>query len=1232
VRPERSGKTAIRKCARWECGRALVGLGLWAALLLVTEVRGFGQAGAGAIQGVVKDTTGAVIAAANVVIVHASTSREHQTTTNEVGFYAFPALQPGQYKFFARASGMQEWAGILLLQVAQTAVIDPALSVAATATGITVAGDVTPLVTTTSATLGNVVERARIEQLPLNGRFIQNLVALTTPGLEGEKVYGIRGAMEYTQDGAVLANREEGWVFRRPPGLDSVEEFRVETNGSAAKMSRPASTILATRSGTNQLHGALFETARNNSIGVARARQDYYTKPPHLVRNEFGASLGGPVKLPKIYDGTNRSFFFFSYEAYRNMSSDRREVTMPTMPMRQGNFSGLIDGQGRRITLHDPWTTDSTTWQRQPFPGNIIPIARQSPVAKRMLDVTPPPTTSDNPLVANNWVATTPNITRHHTTTVRFDQRLTRADQVFGRFTKGRHGNDSVANNWFPVTDNSANASTQWAKNYTAVGSWIHTFSPAFFGETLVTAAQEHWLSGEAPGGRLHTLGLPNPFDDPNYAGTLSNLGFTAQYINWPGRENISRIITVDQNFTKIRGKHEFQFGGRYRNERLTVLPNQGRAITMFNSLATALYDSNSGSAYTALPQTGHNAANFFLGIAGSYSVDRQQRWMYMGAPEYGLYFQDNFRVNSRLILNLGVRYDLYPPMRDSKGLFSGFDFRSRSIVIGSRSMDELYTAGATTHSIVQDYEAIGVRFVTAQETGMPSTIVKGNYLDFNPRLGFAYRLDSSRRSTVIRGGYSIFGYATNSRTFTHLMRGNPPFAITQAFNANSAVQSPDGRPNYLLRSAPGVIAGVNSARALDGVSGSATRGGFGVVVFDPDQPTMRAHEWNLTLEREIFQNTVLRGSYVGTHGSRLDQYVHYNTQPTNYVWFVATGQPLPTGVYANVARRPFDNTTYGDINVYGKKGWSNASAIKLEAERRYSAGYGFQFFYVMTNAFRSGGNSRYDDPVLPAGAFLPGAAPADENARNRLLNYRRDIELPKHRVRANWIVDLPFGRGKKFGSRTGGLLDRMIGGWQIAGFANFNSNYWALPTSAWGELGKVEVYGTKYPIEDCRSGACYQGYLYWNGYIPANRINSYDATGKPNGVMGVPAGYSPSSRPVIPTPADGGSRTDPNFSFYDTNTVSVPLKNGTLQRTTIDTSLHPWLNQYFAGPWTSGVDASLFKAIRINERFMLRFNADFFNLLNMPGMVQPDGEGILSLRNSAQTPRELQLTLRLSW
>jgi hypothetical protein len=270
---------------------------------------------------------------------------------------------------------------------------------------------------------------------------------------------------------------------------------------------------------------------------------------------------------------------------------------------------------------------------------------------------------------------------------------------------------------------------------------------------------------------------------------------------------------------------------------------------------------------------------------------------------------------------------------------------------------------------------------------------------------------------------------------------------------------------------------------------------------------------------------------------------------------------------------------------------------------------------------------------------YLPGIVPTDYNERNALLNYARDAGIPKHRVKWNWLVDLPAGRGKKIAGNAGNLLNKFIGGWQLAGIGQLRSTYFTMPAGNWNFTGeRPEVYGYKYPIQDCTSGVCAPGYLWTNaGYIPANLINSHDANGKPNGYEGIPSNYKPAQTPLIPwgstaMPANAPAGTVVS-QFWDTNTVWVRLKNGTVVRTAYDTGYHPWQNQYLPGPRQWGLDASLFKLVSLTERFRLRFNADFFNVLNHPGNPNAVGsDGILNTQNSGQAPRTLQLTLRLSW
>jgi hypothetical protein len=468
------------------------------------------------------------------------------------------------------------------------------------------------------------------------------------------------------------------------------------------------------------------------------------------------------------------------------------------------------------------------------------------------------------------------------------------------------------------------------------------------------------------------------------------------------------------------------------------------------------------------------------------------------------------------------------------------------------------------------------------------------------------------------------------------------PFTVTyQNFSLNYASESPDGIANYGLRSVPTIIAGLNSKDAIAADKPvPLTPGQTSNYYFTPKQPTAKVQDWNFTLEKEVMRSTVFRAGYVGNHGSNQTQVYSYNDATPTYIWYATTKSPLPTGLYANVATRAFDQTTYGPLVEYRKSGWSNYHGVQMNLERRYSQGVGFQLSYVVGNTLRAGdqsGGSGYTSTVPELNQFMPGAVPADYDARNRLLNYRRDISIPKHRVRWNWIVDLPFGRGKPVGRNASGVWEKIAGGWQVAGMGTLHSTYTTLSTAHWNLTGEpIRTYGYKYPIQDCRSGTCYPGYLWWNGYIPSNRINSVDANGKPNGVMGVPADYKPAVTPLIPwgttaMPSNAPAGTVVS-TYWDTNTVWIPLNNGVIQRTTYNPNLHPWVNQYLGGPRQWGLDASLFKRIRIREGVELRFTVDAFNVFNHPNNPAGGGDGILDTRGQSNASRELQLSVRLSW
>ena len=1209
------------------------------------------QASTATVSGTVRDQTGAVIPAATVTLNNTATGVSLKTTTNEAGFYVFPGVIPGNYTLTVEATGMQKFEGKLTVQVQQSAVVDAVLKVGQTTTEVQVT-DVTPLLTVDNPTLGHTLERTRIEQLPINGRFISTLL-LTVSGMEEETEYDAvgargfgmrRGSTEYVLDGAAATDRLMGGVFRRQPGLDTIQEFKVENNVSSAKLPRPVTVIMSTKSGTNEFHGSAFETHRNNGIGKARTRTDFYNKPPQLVRNEFGASAGGPVILPKIYNGKNRTFWFFAYEALRKMAATTQGFALPTTAMRNGDFTGLLDSQNRLLRVYDPWTTDPNTWTRDQLSYNgrlnVIDPARLSPLTKYLFSITPLPTTPDNPLVTSNFYGPQPDRRRDWTITTRIDHRFTDRDQFYARYSQGKYW--SLAQFYsFAALNNVGGTVTRVAPNKAAAGSWVHTFSPTFFNELLVSGSSEKWTSSTGEPGVPYNdqLGLPNPNNFPGWPAMYSLGSMGDWYFESENTQSTPFAFYIfDDNATKILGKHELQFGFHFRWDKLDTLPEQQytQGEVIGSSIFTSLYDTST-SRTNPLPAalTGDNTASTYLGLV-NYYVQLGHPLFKMRAKEYALYLQDNWKITSRLTVNLGLRWDRWPAVTDVSRLSTSFDKIQKAVVLGT-DLNSMYALGATLPSVVQREQSLGVKFTTPRAAGLPEGLYSTPNRNFGPRLGLAYKLGSGSRPMVLRGGYGISYFTIPLRGWSARQRSNAPYYARLTSNINSSDLSPDGINNYYMRSVPTIVAGVNSRNAinLNNVT-SIVRGSPSQSYFYKEQPDTRVQDWNVTLEKEVMANTVVRASYVGNHTSHLELLYQYNNATPDYIWYVTTGLPTPTGEYANVARRFYDQVVYGNLEEYRKDGYSNFNGMSFEAERRYSGGYAFQVNYTMGNEMGAGGN--YWRVVIPEmNQFLPGAVPLDYDARNRFLNYQRDTSVPKHRVRWNWLVDLPFGKGKALGRNAGPLLHNIIGGWQVAGIGSLRSTYFTLPSSYYPTGQKVEIYGYKYPIQDCTSGVCYPGYLWWNGYIPANRINSYNAvTGKPNGIMGVPPTYKPAAQPLWPYPANYdslNSSIDPMYPWYGTNTVWVPLKTGVVQRVTYNDNLNPWRNQYAPSVRQWGLDASLFKSINIGERYNLRFNADFFNVLNHPGNPNSIGSnGVLSTKSSGQAARELQLTLRLTW
>jgi hypothetical protein len=1212
----------------------------------------FAQSGAGTIQGTVQDASSAAVPGCAVRVANQATGVVIDTTSNASGFYAIPGLFAGTYKLTFSSPGLKTYEAVVTLQNAQVLVLNPQLSVGDVAETVTVTGETLQLATYDSGTVSTQLDSSRIDQLPQNGRNVLNLAAKTVPGLEGNgtRANGLmQEAMEYSQDGAPMTNRNFGGESNSAqatlPDPDSVQEAKFETLNSSAQFATPATVILTTKSGTNEFHGSFFETVRNNYFGIAKARQNPadFAAPP-LNRNEFGASIGGPIIVPKLYDGRNKSFFFYAYERFSLRQKANQLVRVPTVPMRSGDFSGLVNSAGILQQLYDPNTTQSAAnnYLRTPFPNNQIPISRISPLAKTLYAATPLPHSADNPLVnsnlndINNTEQTVPNYT------VRLDHVFNEDNRAYFRFTEIDQQQQALRN--YPSAS-PANVEggglPAGATGYQRIPiqtisgalGFSHVFSPTFFSETIVSMQwQRMYVEGNqaSQANYEQILGLPNNFGQIGFPAIGANLIMPYGGSQWNYGMS-QRLTTLDENLNKIWGKHQFAFGARYRHEKFGYMSDRSPDQIAFTNLATAIYDPATGANYGARANTGYQDADFFLGAASSYSQNLNAPFNNCSLAEYDFYIQDNYRVSQRLTINAGLRWESHPAPRAANDYLVMFDMKNNALAL-PRPIDYYIKEGLTTPAIVTNLRDLGVKFETMEEGGLPSRGFHGSYWNFLPRLGFAYTPSFGRAGTVIRGGYGEYVYPVPVRNSIRYLTAGYPFTASYSRSYTAASQSPDGLPNYLLRAPLPVVAGLNSRDVVDSNSVTALLPGISTgTKLDPEYPPARVRTANMTIEQPFRDGSVFRATYVFTHGSNLDQNYQFNEAPSTYVWQVTTGTLPPTGRFGSTATRPYNQTIWGSGVMSKKTGWSNDSALQVNYQRPYRRGFGYQIFWVYSRAFRLGGNTFRDNLLYPAAVYAPGVLPAGmdtgtiyEPSRelNRFQNYKLDTAIPTHRITYNGVLDLPVGRGKRVLRNANRWLDALIGGYQLAFTGTVLSQMFPVTASNWGAINPIKVYKDSAPVTDCRSGVCRPAYLWFNGYIPPNVVN---ASGR--GVEGIPADYAPYSAPINNTPGA------PNFG---NNNVPVTLRDGRQVLTAYSpgpAGAHPYSMTMLNGPFNYSTDLSLYKIFSITERVKFRFNVDAFNAFNIQGYVNPDAtSGIQSLQTSYWTPRQIQFTARLSF
>jgi len=1174
-------------------------------LILCLTGLAFPQSESGRLFGTVTDASGAAIAGATVKVTQLATNRVVTVQSQGDGSYVVNALPIGNYKVEATQQAFKSESANFALEISEVKEINFKLQVGQVSETVEVTNEI-PLVDTATSSAGEVIQGRQVIDLPLNGRNFTSL-ALLTPGVS-------RG--QYSDNASAPNNNAETWRNSdsgaaalaanglRPqtnnfimdgiddneslvntivifPAIEDIAEFKTTTSTAPAEFGRAGGAVVqvATKSGTNQIHGAFYEFNRSK---IAAADVTQYTSAPHctylgesncvalpeLSRNQFGATLGGPIWKNKI-------FAFVDYQGWRQkLPAGIDNTHVPTALMRQGNFTELYSptGSGNATSLpnaalpgcdavtgaratqpnaflgagygyvFDPTTCLPFGWDTttdSPGPNiNIIPSTSQIQAGINYLNAFPIANIAGADIAtnANNFTHLQSDVISRDDYDARLDFVVSSKDSVFARYSLGQDFLNSVP----PLQDSnhllpSGNGTNPSHPRQVIVG-WTHILSP-----TVVNEFHYGWirdLSGyQQPDSSIPlaaSLGIANANTSPLLAG-MPIIGGWYGNISYVGDGGPYLIIEPTNQFTDsvswTKGKHTFKFGASIIHR--DVNWDQGN-----NAKGYFWIDDGGYGAYPAPTSahgtfTGFEDSELLAGFMGAYEAGAFSGYYNTRGWENGFFGQDDFRVNRRLTLNLGLRYDTLSWPYEKNNHMSNFD----------PSTGELVEAGAS---------------------GWPKALINTPHNDWGPRIGFAYDLKDDGK-TVIRGGYGMYYYLDRGGVAEELSE-NPDWNGAQTYYACPSATTCGTGYRFTLsgQAALGATDPTTATQSLPskvGVNPTAINNTDTVIYYPKNSPNSKIQQWNIQVERALDSATSLNVAYVGTHMSNLATQFNANANPLaagSQSWFPVGGPINPLGV--------------GTINAYETIGTGHYNGLQTKLTRRMSHGLQVLGMYTYSHA-----KDNSDDVLSNAGSLVIGAngTPLLQYQEGNSDNDQRQM------FAAAALYELPFGRGKTFGHDMPRAVDYILGGWQ------------------WNNV-IIEQTGTPMDL----SGA-----------------GTY---GRPNYSGGCTTGHSWRTDTSTNLPA-------PYWINCPASAFSVPAANtvGNLPR------------NYFPGPGTHTWDTSLSKKFTVAERVSADFRVQIYNLFNTPQYQIPDSNindisngnfGQLNNPRIAPPNRQLELALRVSF
>jgi hypothetical protein len=1233
--------------------RSSFGLAVGFAIIL-TLAQAAAQSDRGAIAGSVVDTTGAAVAGANIVLRGVDTGVLYETKSSAQGVYRIADVRIGRYDVTVTTPGFKNSVEqSVQIQISTVTALNITMQPGDVKEEVTVLADA-PTLQTESSDVGTVVTDRQIHELPLSlagtgqsfVRSPESFIFLT-PGATGQGTVGDHGSSgvfetklsggqnfgsEILLDGASVQRSDSGTAFdQTAPSVEALTEFKVTTATPTAQYGHTSGGVesFTTKSGTNSFHGSVFELFHNEALNANSWNNDFSGAPkPRDRQNDFGGSLGGPVWIPKIYNGRDKTFFFFAWEQYRNRRGlSNGLVTLPTAAEKGGDFSallgpGLTDSSGNPVInpcnqqqvfkgqIFDPSTTQVVNGRtcRLPFAGNKI--SNLSAVAQKILGYLPDPNRTGNPAngaegLIQNYL--NPAVLDHVVTTqtsFRIDENLTQKNKLFFTY-HSREQNYLNADNFdLPAPLTHGNYFNYYFTHYLRFG-WDYLATPTVLNHLTVgfnrvyTANKGISVNGSDWPSVLGIGGASGPtFPHLQFQGSQYGIS----YDDWGDNtfsKQIPNALVVADSVSWTRGRHALQFGFDWRSYQYSVA-NTGVSVPAYifhgreTSFTPVSQDPNASN-------TGDPIASFLLGQPDQEQLTATSHFSRWAQNYFAGYVQDDFKASHRLTLNLGVRWDIETPRHEA---------------IGAQSVLSLTAVNSLT-------------------PGQPGALVYGKgatgattyFKNIGPRIGFAY-VPYSDMKTVFRGGYSIY-YAplTYSDFGSNLSSGttaNPNFQNLDNFTPVSSLDA--GFPAYTPPS-----------NTKDPTLNTFTNNTTTFVAPSYGRPGM-VQNWQLEMQHEFAADLIFSIGYVGQHGTRLrSNLAQINTPNPTYnnlgsaLGFVVDGSDgnngpailsqlgvsVPSwfvpgwgggkGGAATIGQllRPFPQ--YGNITTnccLENLGQSTYNALQTKVERRFRNGLNLLASYTYSKTITDADSSFSTETGFNSNVF--GAQNPYNLRGEKAVSYQ---DIP-HAFVLSYLYELPFGKGKKYLNH--GVASKVAGGWQVAGI----HRYQAGSPAVINEFSTANPYSTgNYRYSLISGQPVFPAHpVQWTPSLDHGWNSGCTAT---NGIFAQTA-------PGNPTPVNCAAFEDPSAASL--------AAGGGYAFGNLPTAVSWWRS-----PGYKNEDFSLIKRTYITETQNILLKVDLLNAFNRHTFGGIDGNpgdaffgvpggGGHSVINSART---MQLTLR---